>query len=180
MTKDDGGNRQKNIGPGCLALVIFVGLLYLIGNDCENRNQPAAPPTVTKVVPSTPAPTQAAFFIPTPAPGLVPASRTQSGPSAAEIARLAQQYPDAELKAALSAVEGVLSITAALVRPGPSVYAEITVEASQNSIRVADQLRLALGPLLKEAVAEYVFILNDGQQASEYVYRDGIWTATPL
>jgi hypothetical protein len=180
MRTRDGGNGQKNTGIGCVVLMIFVGLFYLIGIDGENRNQPAAPPTVTKVVPSTPAPTQAAFFIPTPAPGLVPASRTQSRSSAAEIARLAQQYPEADLKATLSAVEGVSSVTTALVRPGPSVYAEITVEASQNSIRVADQLRLALGPLLKEAVAEYVFILDDGQQASEYTYRDGIWTATPL
>lgn len=169
-------NRKRNTLLGWLALLIWGFLIFI----SENRNQTTAPPAVTISRSASPAPTGFAFFIPTPAPGLVPASGTPSSLFAGETARLAQEYPEAVLSAALGVVEGVRSIEAARVTAGPSVYAEVMVEAGRNSIRTADRLRLALEPVLTESFAEFVFLLDDGQQVSEYTYRDGIWTAAPL
>lgn len=176
-----GGGKKKNGGCGCLLLLAIVGVLYIGGQGVKNES--GALPTVAALEASTAVPTRVAEQ-PTAVPTvtteaeIVSVAQVPPQPVGTEIARLAQEYPEPVLKAVLGAVEGVEQVTVAMVSLGPSVYSEVKVVAGAVNAQTADRLRLAL--VLEEDVEEWVFILDDGRLASDFTYRDGIWTATRL
>lgn len=101
----------------------------------------------------------------------------QSEPVATTIYRLATEYPEEVLKAVLDAVDGVMQVDTAMVTLGPTMYAEIVISPNESRMQIADRLRQALAI---DNVQEYVFILNNGYTAAEYVYRDDQWQITIL